>query len=119
MPASWRNSNQTALNRPADAPGLQGWMDALQNGMDRATVLVGFAFSPENVAGMQSNFDAGIFTADPHALDVARLYYGLLGRAPDAGGLDSFAQANAHGTSLEAIAQAMLNSSEYAAKFGR
>jgi VCBS repeat-containing protein len=109
---------QTALGRPADAAGLQGWMGALQTGTDRADVLIGFAFSPENAAGMQGSFDAGIFTADPHAMDVARLYYGLLGRAPDAGGLDSFAQANAHGTSLETIAQAMLNSGEYAAKFG-
>jgi hypothetical protein len=90
----------------------------MHGGMDRADVLIGTAFSAENQIGMQSAFDTGIYTADPHATDVARLYYGLLGRAPDAAGLDSFAQANAHGLSLETITQTMLGSGEYAATFG-
>jgi hypothetical protein len=39
---------QNALNRPADAAGLQAWTTALQGGMSKADVLVGFSDSLEN-----------------------------------------------------------------------
>jgi hypothetical protein len=37
-----------ALHRPADAAGLQAWTGAIQNGLGRADVLVGFSDSAEN-----------------------------------------------------------------------
>jgi uncharacterized protein (TIGR01370 family) len=55
---------------------------------------------------------------------VARLYYGILNRAADAGGLQTFAgfvdAAGPAGTqqALNAIADAMLSSSEHAARYG-
>jgi hypothetical protein len=104
---------QTALGRQWDAEGRQSWVDALDRGASLADVAVGFAFSVENVAGLQPALDKGVFTADPTATDVARLYYGLLDRAPDAAGLMAFKQAGAQGASLTSLAQAFLNSAEY------
>ncbi|GAA0270216.1 hypothetical protein LNAOJCKE_5720 [Methylorubrum aminovorans] len=75
---------------------------------------ISFAFSPENVAGLQPALDRGIFTADAHATDAARFYYGILDRAPDAAGLTFFAQVGAQGTSLTSLAQSFLDSAEYA-----
>ena len=55
--------------------------------------------------------------ADPGASGVARLYYGLLDRAPDAGGLDSFCDLVEGGMAMRGVAQMVLGSQEYAAKF--
>ncbi len=56
----------------------------------------------------------------PSASDaaIARLYYGVLDRAPDAGGLASWEGAFAQGMSLTTIASDFIGSSEYAAHFG-
>ena len=81
---------QTALHRSGEAAGVKGWVDQLDHGTSRADVVTGFAFSPENMSGLQPALDHGVFTIDPNAADVARLYYGLLQRAPDQGGLSTF-----------------------------
>jgi hypothetical protein len=41
---------QNALGRTADVPGLQAWTSALQGGMSKADVVVGFSDSSENRA---------------------------------------------------------------------
>ncbi|TXM66229.1 tandem-95 repeat protein [Methylobacterium sp. WL12] len=104
---------QTTLHRGADALGAQTWVDALDHGASRADVLLAFAFSTENVSSLQLAFDTGIFTPDRQASDVARLYYGVLDRAPDAGGLAGFTDLVEHGTSLAQVAQGMLDSFEF------
>jgi hypothetical protein len=55
-----------------------------------------------------------VYVADPSETAVARLYYGLLDRAPDSGGLEAWSSAAKTGASITSIAQGFLNSSEYA-----
>ena len=62
---------------------------------------------------MQPSLDAGVFAPDENACDVARLYYGLLGRAPDANGLAGWTNVLKGGASLDSVAQAFMNSAEY------
>ncbi|GJE46823.1 hypothetical protein AEGHOMDF_6032 [Methylobacterium soli] len=109
---------RTALHREGDADGVAQWVDALDHGAARGEVALGFALSPENLAELRDAFEQGVFTPDPEAGAVARLYYGLLDRAPDQGGLDSFHDAVERGMGLEAVARAVVESPEYAAKFG-
>jgi hypothetical protein len=47
------------------------------------------------------------------AAEVARLYYGLLDRAPDPGGLQAFTNALESGASPQLVAQSILSSPEY------
>jgi hypothetical protein len=47
------------------------------------------------------------------AAEVARLYYALLDRAPDAGGLQGFTNALENGASLPQLTQSILGSAEY------
>ncbi|MER2265082.1 DUF4214 domain-containing protein [Methylobacterium oxalidis] len=108
---------RTALGREGEAAGVDSWTAALNQGMSRADVALGFAFSAENLAGLKPAFDAGIFVADHDASDAARLYYGLLDRAPDLGGLQSWTGAMHSGLSDQDAAQGFLNSAEYQAKY--
>ena len=108
---------ETALHRQGDADGVAQWVSALDHGTSRADVVTGFAFSPENLEGLRDAFEHGVFTVDPGASGVARLYYGLLDRAPDAGGLDSFCDLVEGGMALNGVAGMVLGSGEYAAKF--
>src|SRR6478672_13565618 len=78
------------VQRAGDSNGVQEWTNALNQGASRADVAIGFALSAENVAGMQTSLNAGVFVPDQNAADVARLYYGVLGRAPDSTGLSGW-----------------------------
>ncbi|PIU11731.1 DUF4214 domain-containing protein, partial [Methylobacterium sp. CG08_land_8_20_14_0_20_71_15] len=57
------------------------------------------------------------FVPDHVAGDVARLYYGLLDRAPDADGLQAWTAKVQGGASELSVAQAILDGPEYAAGF--
>jgi hypothetical protein len=105
---------ETVLGRQGDAAGVQGWISQLNAGVSRADVADGFVFSAENVAQFQSSLNAGVFVADASASAVAHLYYGLLDRAPDAGGLQAFTDMVHNGASLTSVAQSFLSSAEYA-----
>ncbi|WP_336491035.1 DUF4214 domain-containing protein [Methylobacterium nigriterrae] len=106
---------ETVLGRSSDGAGAQFWTAALNSGSSRADVADSFVFSTEHMNELQPAFNEGVFVPDPTACDVARLYYGLLDRAPDATGLQGWS-AEAHaGTSFSAIAQGILSSPEYAA----
>ncbi|WP_191970238.1 DUF4214 domain-containing protein [Methylobacterium planeticum] len=105
---------QTVLERSGDAAGSQFWMSLLDGGASRAEVADGFVFSSEHFGQLQPAFDAGVFVPDPIVSDVARLYYGLLDRAPDTGGLQGWYAAAHAGAPFAAIAQAILASPEYA-----
>ncbi|KAB1074289.1 DUF4214 domain-containing protein [Methylobacterium planeticum] len=105
---------ETVLGRHGDMEGVQSWVSALDAGASRADVADSFVFSDEFVGHLQPALNAGVFVADATNSDMARLYYGLLDRAPDAAGLQSFETAAHGGTSETAIAQSFLNSPEYA-----
>ncbi len=114
-----------ALHRTADAGGLQFYTNELNAGVGQATVAVQIATSQEAQSNLVYRFQNGVFVADAIDAGVARLYYGLLNRAPDASGLGSFEgqvkQAAASGGAAGAIqglsnvATAMLGSPEFAA----
>ncbi|WP_191970017.1 DUF4214 domain-containing protein [Methylobacterium planeticum] len=107
---------QTVLERSGDAAGAQFWTSLLDSGSTtRAAVADSFVFSSEHFAQLQPAFEAGIFVPDPGNTDVARLYYGLLDRAPDTTGLQGWYAAAHDGPSFSPIAQAILASPEYAA----
>ncbi|WP_336485977.1 DUF4214 domain-containing protein [Methylobacterium nigriterrae] len=105
---------QAVLGRSGDAAGAQYWTAALNGGASRADVADSFVFSAEHVAQLQPAFTTGVFVSDPEAANVARLYYALLDRAPDAGGLQTWDAAAEGGTPLASIAQSFLSSPEYA-----
>lgn len=107
-----------ALNRTADPSGLSFWGGMLNQGMSRVEVAEGIAFSAEHLSIVQSAFTAGVYVPDADASNVARLYYGILDRAPDSGGLLLFDQQSENGVSLTTIANAMLASPEFQSRFG-
>ena len=104
------------LHRHSDPAGLASWTDQLDHGAARGDVALGFALSPEHLGDLQGAFNAGIYVPDATVSDVARLYYTLLDRAPDAAGLAGWTNLVKHGTSLEAAAQGFLNAPETQAK---
>lgn len=110
---------RVALGRTGDPAGIADWLAELGRGVPRAEVALRFALSPENLAQDAGALAAGVFAPDPTAGDVARLYYGILDRAPDAGGLAAYtAFVRSGGGSDLRVAEAMLASPEYQARFG-
>lgn len=101
-----------SLHRHSDVAGLQSWTNTLAQGVSRADVALGFALSPEHLAKIQNAFETGVFVPDANTAATARLYYGILDRAPDAAGLVGWTSAIQHGTSLTNVAQQFLDSSE-------
>ncbi|WP_246688205.1 Ig-like domain-containing protein [Methylobacterium sp. WL120] len=107
----------SVLGRTGDAGGKQGWVTALDQGASRADVADGFVLSSEHLAQLKAGYAAGVYLSDTTASAVARLYHGVLDRAPDAGGLASFA-AQAKSTGLAGVAQTMLSSQEFSSTHG-
>lgn len=103
---------ETALSRNADTVGLQHWTGALAAGTSRADVAVGIAFSEENAVGPAA------YVPDSTSTDVARLYYELLGRAPDATGLSHLSTQVHGGASLASVAGTLISSVEFGAAHG-
>ena len=103
------------LHRPSDAGGQAYFQAQLNSGVSRATVAVQIATSPEAQSLAASDFRQGEFVPDKTDSDIARLYYGVVQRAPDANGLQYFENlVKQGGASLEGVAQNMINSLEYA-----
>ncbi|MCJ2023283.1 DUF4214 domain-containing protein, partial [Methylobacterium sp. J-067] len=107
------------LHRAADASGLQYYVDELARGVTRVDVAQSFVFSPEHLATLQPTLNAGLFVPDAQAAQVARVYYTMLGRAPDAGGLAYYTDQLDHGGTTTSIAQVFLNSPESQATYGK
>jgi hypothetical protein len=91
----------TYLHRAADAPGRALWVNALLGGASESDVALGFLTSAEY---QQSH-------ADPSAY-LYGLYGDVLGRTPDAGGLDGWQSAAQGEMSRAALAEAFLHSPE-------
>jgi hypothetical protein len=104
---------ETALHRHADPGGLQHWQDELAHGTSRVTVAEDILFSSEGEANVQGAFTGGVFLPSEGDAAIARLFYALLDRPPDGGGLQFWENQQAHGLPLQAIAQDFISSSEY------
>ncbi|TXN02312.1 DUF4214 domain-containing protein [Methylobacterium sp. WL103] len=112
------------LHRSADGGGLTYFTNELNAGVSQATVAVQIATSTEAQNVNAKAFSTGVFVPDAIDAAVAREYYAVLGRTPDATGLQSFefqvkqaavsGGANGAIQALGNVANAMLNSSEYA-----
>ncbi|KAB1078820.1 DUF4214 domain-containing protein [Methylobacterium soli] len=109
---------QATLHRDADSAGLSFWTEQLNNNAARIDVANGFIFSEEHLSNLQPVFGAGLFVPDAQAADVARLYYTMLDRAPDAGGLEFWTDQLEQGGALSSLAQGFLATSESQAKYG-
>ena len=106
---------ENGLGRHADGQGLASWENALGSGVSRAQVAVDIALSKESQSDLAPIFQspAGVFVPSQGDAEVAQLYYGLLGRAPDAAGFASWANDLASGDQLTNVAAAFMSSAEY------
>lgn len=93
-------------------------MDEFAHGATRVDVADNFVFSPEHLANLQPALNGGVFVPNAEASEVARLYYTMLGRAPDAGGLAYYVDKLDHGSTTAGISQGFLNSPESQATYG-
>lgn len=105
---------ETVLGRHGDASGAQFWNTALNNGLSRTDLIDSFVFSNEHLGEIQPGLNSGVFVADQADASVARLYYGLLNRAPDASGLQLYATQIHNGATLDTVSSNFLSSQEYA-----
>jgi hypothetical protein len=109
---------ETALHRQPDSAGLQAYEKLLVNGTPREQVALDIALSPEAESDLQLLLNSGVFAPSPTDSEIARLYYGLLDRAPDATGLAQWEALVANGTSLTTVAESFLSSTEYESVHG-
>ena len=88
------------LGREGDQQGLENWTNSLLEGRTTTTDMAfGFIFSPE---ANSRNLTRVEF--------ITMLYYALMGRAPDKGGLQNW---NQSGLSRQSIFQSFVNSPEF------
>ena len=111
---------QDAAGRNPDPGGLQGWTAQLASGSTEAQVAAAIGLSPESIGHAQPAFGTygSVFVPSDLDASVARLYYGVLGRTPDAAGLQSLEATAAQGWSLADLVSDALASPEYHATYG-
>lgn len=95
------------LGRSADAGGLAYWANHLAQGMTRGELMVGFSDSAE-----YRELIGGRVLA-------TMLYVGMLRRAPEAAGLDYWAQVVESGTPYRNVIGGFLGASEYSSRIGQ
>jgi hypothetical protein len=97
---------KAALNREPDYKGLGDWINVLDKGYDKITVLAaGFTGSSE----FQTRYGTNLSTTD----FVTLLYNNVLGRGPDAGGLKAWVDAiDVRGASRELVLYGFSESTE-------
>ena len=98
---------QSVLGRTAPSAESAFWTDLLADGVDRATVALGFVNSAEKLA---SSLDVDFNHSDVAVL--TRMYHAMFGRAPDEGGLNFWLERHDDGVSLGAIADEFIVSAE-------
>lgn len=106
------------LHRDPDQAGLDYWIAKLAGGISRADAGAGFALSDEHLANIQPALDAGLFVPDATISAVARVYYTVLDRAPDLGGLEYWTAQVKGGVSLDAETAGFLTAPEVQQKTG-
>jgi hypothetical protein len=107
------------LQRGPDSDGLANWTHQLDTGASRASILVGFSESAENITDTAMTVQSGIWNVDQNGPQVARLYDTVFGRLPDVGGLQNWQNTlDSAAMSLSAVAGAFTTSPEFQAKYG-
>jgi hypothetical protein len=106
------------LDREADDAGAQGWVNALNGGASRGSVMVGFSESAEHVALTSAAVNDGIWVVNDNAVDAAATYKAAFGRAPDAGGLAFWTGQLDAGTTVQAMTGAFAASAEFQTAYG-
>lgn len=114
-----REMYRFSLNREGDAAGVASYVQALNNGTSRATILGIFSESQEhqNLIADVVRRD-GIWIQDEGTVAIARLYDTVFDRLPDVGGLASYRAALDQGFSLAQIATVLIGSPEFQARYG-
>ncbi|MGI9609493.1 MAG: DUF4214 domain-containing protein [Acidimicrobiia bacterium] len=92
---------QNVLDRPADAVGLEFWLDQMASGTSRGAVMLGFSESVENIRDM-----------DP-IVKATMMYVGMLGRAPEPLGLDYWSGVIRDGGAYTGVIGGFLAQPEY------
>lgn len=105
---------QNVLERPGEAGGVTFWVGELESGRrDLAQVLVEFTDSDENIA-----LTATSAPLTQEQARIHRLYRAVMGRSPDAGGLDFWVARSRQGETLTRIAEQFLGSPEWHDRYG-
>ena len=81
-------------------------------------MVVGFSESPEHIQNHLDAVNAGLWDIDETAASVARLYFGVLERAPEVAGLTGWTDLIDHGTSLTTVANGFAQSPEFQTHYG-
>jgi hypothetical protein len=90
----------------------------MDSGWTKGDVTVSFSESGENVGNHAAQINAGIWDTDEMAASVARLYWGTLDRAPDAGGLIYWANLVKGGYPINSTANNFVGSPEFQGNYG-
>ncbi len=99
------------LHRTPDQAGYNWWLNALNSGASRESVLTGFADSVENRAQV-------IIDANGHEAQAYRLYQAAFNRTPDLDGLVYWINALDSGVTLNHVASDFINSTEFTTLYG-
>lgn len=105
------------LGRAPDA-ALTTWVNALNSGVSRGTVLARFSESTEYKTRFGSDIASSVWDQDEGAASIARLYQATIGRHPEEYGLMSWRGRMDDGLSLYDIVPGFLNSAEFQAIYG-
>jgi hypothetical protein len=103
---------RNVLDREGEQAGVESWLNLMQGGAGRDTVLHGFATSFENVMNNLS------VMGDDEYGHAYRLYEAALNRSPETEGLNFWYNHLESGQSLAWVAQGFMNSNEYQQKYG-
>lgn len=104
----------SSLGRPSDPGGKQGWVNALDQGMSRADVVIGFSESAEHRGLTADVLGRGLWITDENFQQVTALYDTFANRLPDQQGLLDWTTGIKNGMSLNAVAAGFAASPEFA-----
>ena len=106
------------LQREGEPSGVASWVEAMNRGMTKSQVVLGFSESAENTMRTTPTIQQGLWIVDDHAAIVARLYDAALDRQADGPGIKGWTDAFKEGMSLKAMADGFTGSTEFQMKYG-